>query len=388
MASKELAHIYFFNEKHGQGSEKLYAQWKEILHGGHDPNEEWDYKHNQIRTSPLFSAVLDNNLELAKLLLQYGAKIEKHNLEGRTALHEAIVRSHEDMVQLFLNHGADLETPVTSRHLEGGTALHLAATEVLVDVIEGLLQRGANPQARSRAGWTALDIAILDRQETVLAALLKYVEGPTIMSEISGLDEMSEDPADRDDPSVIACHLIEHGVRGAESKHRNLYLRCLARVTRMQAFSAEGSAELAYVLIHETDDMLMEIAGSPGAITWSRNLCSQCEQFQSQDGHNMFKAFEHSSDFAFLWRSAQNGCSFCHFIIESLNHHWCLLPQISKKWREEFEINPAVRLRVGHKNGMNILGDYQMIIVCGEKIAFIDLDHVQSMYALCYISSE
>ena len=123
-----------------------------------------------------------------------------------------------------------------------------------------------------------------------------------------------------------------------------------------------------------------ESLGRPGVLTWSRNLCSQCERFQTQDGYNAFKAFEHSSDFEVLSLSAQHGCSFCHFIVESLNHHWCLLHQIDEKWREEFGIDPAVRLRLGHKNGMSLFGDFQIIIVSDEKIAFIDIDHVQSRY--------
>ena len=207
MASNRLAHIYLFNQKHGQGSENLHANWKQILEDGHDPNEEWDHKYYQTRSSPLFGAVEDNHLQIAQLLLQYDAKIEKYNPEGHTALHKAIVLSHDALVRLFLDHGADLETPVTSKHLEGGTALHLAVNEGLVDIVESLLQRGANTLARSRAGWTAVDIAILDRQETVLAVLLKYVDVSTILPKVS--DEMS---VEKDAQSVIACHLIEHGV--------------------------------------------------------------------------------------------------------------------------------------------------------------------------------
>ena len=381
MAFNKLFHIYLFGQKHGYGAEKVYEQWTEILKGGHDPNEDWGLR-DQARTSPLFSAVLDNEVETAKLLLQYGAKIEKHNLEGCTALQEAIVRSHNDIIQLFLDHGTDLEVQVTSEHLEGGTALHIAVVEGLVDVVESLLERGANPEARLRDGWTAVDIAILDRQETVLKTLLKYVDVQAIVLEHTGSAETCDVSADGDIPSIIACHLIEHGVRDAKSKHRNLFLECLNGVTQEQRFDAVGETIVANTLIQETDRMLMEIAGSPDELSWPRHLCSQCERFQSQEGYTAFRIFEHSPNFDVLLDSAQRGCTLCHFIAESLNHRWCLLHQISRNWIEEFGISPQVRLRLEREDVRKFPRDYRLVIVSGEKVAFIDLDHVQSMFGL------
>ncbi|KAF2097491.1 hypothetical protein NA57DRAFT_77748 [Rhizodiscina lignyota] len=377
MSSNRLAHFYSFAQKHPSwGGKQLHTTWKDILEDGHDPNEDWDYgrRGDRIRTSPLFATVLDDELQLAELLLQYGAKIETRNLEGFTALHEAIIRNRKDHVQLFLDHGADLETQVISGPLEGGTAVHVAVAEGVVDMIGNFLQRGANPQARTRVGWTAVDIAILDRQETVLGTLLKYVDVSTTLSDVSsGLEQEPGDSAARDNPSAIAYHLIEHGISGTERRHRDLYLNCLTKITRAQSFSTEKSTELARILIREIEAMLMEIAGSPGALTWSRNLCSQCERVQSQDAHNMCKAFEHSPDHSALTSSASRGCSLCLFIADSLRQHWCLLTQISKEWREEFGINSSVRLRIEDERKGYPFDKYQIIMVCGDKIAFIDL---------------
>jgi ankyrin repeat protein len=99
----------------------------------------------------LFSATLDNDVLLVKLSLEHGADLEMWNLEGRNLLHQAIVQLSGDLIRLFLAHGADPNTEVTSAHLEGGTALHLVITEGHVDTVESLLRYSADRMARTHA---------------------------------------------------------------------------------------------------------------------------------------------------------------------------------------------------------------------------------------------
>lgn len=381
-ASDELRCAYYILQKHGRGPENTYNEFKRTLENEYDPNEDWNHKafrQQRVRPSPLFRAVLDDNLKLAELLLQYGARIEIRNVEGRTALHEAIVRWRTDIVHLFCRNGADLEAPVTSEYSFGGTALHIAATEGLVDIVQSLLRHGANSQARSRFGWTALDIGILDHQEAVLEELLKSIHAPTMLSAYScRLSDVSLDAEDGGGRSNIAYHLIEHGVRGSGSKHRNLYLGCLSKIGHGLVFSPDETTKLSTKLIREMEATLMEIAGMPGAILWPRRLCAQCDRFQNQDGSAMNTIFEHSLDYSVLSQFADRGCNLCQLLVESLRNRWCLLHQIDGKRREEFGVSPTVLLRIERKNGSGILVDLRLIVLCGDKIAFTDLGHVQS----------
>lgn len=57
-------------------------------------------------STPLFTVAWDGNVDIARLLLDNGAKVNWKNLRGNTALHMAIEQNHEHIVKLFLDRGA------------------------------------------------------------------------------------------------------------------------------------------------------------------------------------------------------------------------------------------------------------------------------------------
>lgn len=181
-----LYHVY---TRHRIGRQHLHKEWEKALQQGRDSNEECRGGPDGRRSSPLFSAVLDNDFRLACLLLDHGAQIEKYNPRGLTVLQEAILERHGTIVQLLLDHGANSDTsilckllfdpkaprlasmeriPSCSTFLLGGTSRHLAVVEGLVDTATRLLLRGANPPASTHVGWTPLDIALLNHQRTMV----------------------------------------------------------------------------------------------------------------------------------------------------------------------------------------------------------------------------
>lgn len=109
---------------------------------------------------PLHSAAAHRNLEIARLLLERGAKVNAaRSRDGQTPLHLAATNGREKMVRLLLDHGADISA--TSK--EGFTPLHAAATHKRVSVATMLLDAGANVNATGKAGVTPLGLIALIR---------------------------------------------------------------------------------------------------------------------------------------------------------------------------------------------------------------------------------
>ncbi|MCJ1306410.1 hypothetical protein MMC25_000052 [Agyrium rufum] len=363
-----LEHFYNFHRRRGQGGPDLYEDYCRILEEGNDPNEDW---RNESRSSPLFSAVLDHDLQQVELFLRHGAQIEKHNRRGLTALQQAVLLSHEDTVQKFLDQGTDLEAPVESEYLFGGTVLHLAASEGSTTIVEMLLRYGANPYSKSAVGWKPLDTAILDRQETLVDILWHSM--PTAIANPS--PESNHAVETVNDGKTLANHLIENGVKDTTPAHLKLYLGCLEQ----SPHANDGASINSRLICEEVEDILLAIAGLSKTLTWQRKHCLHCQRFQEQSSHTLFAIFDHAPDFAALKQSAEDGCGICQLLVHAVEDRWCLLRQVSGEWIQRFGIAPEVRLLLQHKTGPrpDLYGYHRLIVVCGEKIAFIDLNHVQ-----------
>lgn len=89
--------------------------------------------------SPLILAVCENKVDVVKLLLDSGAKVESSDRQGRTALHYASDYGLVECVHALVNAGAGLNV----KDEEGYTALHVAAERGNVGVVKMLVNAGA-----------------------------------------------------------------------------------------------------------------------------------------------------------------------------------------------------------------------------------------------------
>ena len=84
--------------------------------------------------------------EVAELLIESGAEVNKVGYRGRTPLHCAAIKGHKEVSQLLIESGADPN--VLNNY--GSTPLNLASRNGHKEVTELLIERGADPGGYGR----------------------------------------------------------------------------------------------------------------------------------------------------------------------------------------------------------------------------------------------
>ncbi|HEY7284512.1 MAG TPA: ankyrin repeat domain-containing protein [Vicinamibacterales bacterium] len=195
------------------------AMVRRLLQAGANPNAAL-----VAGETPVMVASRSGYAALAEQLISKGGNVNAHGARGQTALMWAAAQKHPDVVKVLLAHGADVHarSDVWSEvmavpphgHLEynraiphgGETALmfaaragDLASTKLLVgsganvddrdawgvsattlaahaghgDIVDFLLEHHADPNA-AQAGFSALHVAIMRRDEKMVSALLAH----------------------------------------------------------------------------------------------------------------------------------------------------------------------------------------------------------------------
>lgn len=81
---------------------------------------------NHIRQTPLFSAAIYDSAPAARVLLAHGAKVNARQDGGRTPLHWAALNGYCEVAKVLIENGADIK----ARTSDGKTALALASEEL------------------------------------------------------------------------------------------------------------------------------------------------------------------------------------------------------------------------------------------------------------------
>ena len=115
------------------------------------PRSNLSIKNPQNET-PLMLAAINNQLDLAKVLISRGADV---NQPGWTPLHYAASKGHMEMMRLLIEHHAylDAESP------NGTTPLMMAAHYGSPMATKLLLEEGADPRLKNKLGLSAWDFA-------------------------------------------------------------------------------------------------------------------------------------------------------------------------------------------------------------------------------------
>lgn len=120
--------------------------------------------------SPLHVAVKNRNFEMIEMFLENGADIDIQDRNGLTPLHYAIGQKLTDIVKYLVKRGADI-------HLAneyGITPLHQAAYSGRIEVVEFLMISGADPLVKNAQGATPYDLAKAKGRLDVASYLESY----------------------------------------------------------------------------------------------------------------------------------------------------------------------------------------------------------------------
>lgn len=140
-----------------------------LLERGAKVGEANCYNH-----TPLHIAAHFGYTELAQLLLERDADVEAVDREGNKPLHIAARFGRTETAQLLLERGADVEA-VGAANYGRSTPLHLAAQHGHPELVQHFLEVGANTRALNFSGRTPLQAAQA-KNHTEIAEILRAAE--------------------------------------------------------------------------------------------------------------------------------------------------------------------------------------------------------------------
>ncbi|KAF5247369.1 hypothetical protein FANTH_6460 [Fusarium anthophilum] len=146
--------------------------------------------HLCTRGSPLFIATGTRDIDMAKVLFEFGAVSSLFHpaFDGKLPLHLAASSGDIELVKLFLDHGA--WSTLSMPNMEGNTPLHLATSLGDVELVELLLDHGAESTLSmpNADGNTALHVAcaVTGRDKIISLLLQPGVEESILMGNKRG----------------------------------------------------------------------------------------------------------------------------------------------------------------------------------------------------------
>lgn len=136
----------------------------------------------RTNSTPLRAACFDGHLEIVKYLVQHGADIEVANRHGHTCLMIACYKGHIRIAKYLLS----LKASVNRKSVKGNTALHDCAESGSLEILKLLIEHGATMDVDSY-GMTPLLAAAVTGHNHIVEYLIKL---PHLVSRRERIDAL------------------------------------------------------------------------------------------------------------------------------------------------------------------------------------------------------
>ncbi|CAL4134257.1 unnamed protein product, partial [Meganyctiphanes norvegica] len=116
---------------------------------------DWRLKSIWEGKTALHAAASVNHVDIVRVLLDAGAKVDQRDAGGRTPLWDASFSGSMDAIKILLDHGADIHT----KNKGGSTLLHATAYGDAMEAARLLINKGLDAMQQDKNGMTPGDIA-------------------------------------------------------------------------------------------------------------------------------------------------------------------------------------------------------------------------------------
>ena len=124
-----------------------------------------------LSTMNAFTFAIIKDRQIAKYLFEHGALHDSRTTDGCTPLHTAALTNNLELATLLLRAGADVNAREKRKRAE--TALHQAALHAGPEMLRLLVHGGAHVSARAHAGFTPLHICVDRGYEAKVRTLIE-----------------------------------------------------------------------------------------------------------------------------------------------------------------------------------------------------------------------
>jgi ankyrin repeat protein len=154
-------------------------------------NHKWDEFKNLLKLNKdidvnirdnqneylLSYAILYNNIDTIKVLVDYGAKIDILDNEERSILYSCIKYGYTELINYFVKKNNDTIgiNILDIKDRLHKISLHYAIQKKNKDIIKLLLENGSNTNIQENNGYNALHIAVFTRDIEICKLVIKYI---------------------------------------------------------------------------------------------------------------------------------------------------------------------------------------------------------------------
>ena len=176
-------------------------------------------KPNENGYTPLYCAILSENIDAVNDLLILGSDPNIQNNLGETSLHLSVNKNNLDSLFLLLKYNCDCN----KQNKKGNTALHIAIEKNMGNIVQILLRNKANPNIKNKIyGQTATHLAVINRLDENILKLFKENNADMFLIK----DKYNKTPFEyaKDSNDEYYIHLLIKIFRSNKSFNNNKYI--------------------------------------------------------------------------------------------------------------------------------------------------------------------